>query len=88
MVNKRCLRIKIVASKTRAGYASSKPTVIRTAILTRNVAVQGQSGFRFTGRFSTPQGVLSPPSDRPRADLAVLSEAPGTGVGVCAIAHG
>jgi len=88
MVNKWCLRIKIVASKTRAGYASSEPTFIRAAILTRDVAVGGQSGVPVCRSFQHATGVLSPPSDRPRADLVVLSEGPGTGVGVCAIAHG
>jgi hypothetical protein len=85
IVNEQCLRIKIVASKTRAAYAPSEPTFIRAAILTRDVAIEGQSGFRFPGRFSTPQGVLLPPSDRPRADPGVLSQRRGTGVGVCAI---
>jgi len=88
IVNEPCPRIKIVASKTRAAYAPSEPPFIRAAILTRDVASEGQSGVPVSGSFQHAIGVLLPSSVRRRADPVVLSEGPGTGVGVCAVPHG
>jgi hypothetical protein len=49
--------------KNSGDMMSTDPTVIRAAILTRGIVIEGQSGFLFPGRFSKPQGVLLPPPD-------------------------
>jgi hypothetical protein len=68
IVNEQCLRIKIVASKTRAAHAPSGSTFIRAAILTRDVAIQRQSGVPVSRSFQhATEGFLAtirPPADR------------------------
>jgi hypothetical protein len=68
IVNEPCPRIKIVASKTRAAYAPSEPPFIRAAILTRDVASEGQSGVPVSGSFQHATGgfiaIIRPPACR------------------------